>query len=115
MADFEEELLQDAEDDRQTVEFIKNYLPQELKATFTDDQLYYLLDVIVEYYAESGILEAEPDKDGYIDIDVEAIAEHAARQARKDKMGDFSAEDLRWVVEGEMEYAESQETDSPLA
>ena len=104
---FEEELLQDAEDDRLTVEYIKNYLPQELKDTFTDDQLYYFLDVIVDYYAESGVLDAEPDKDGYIDIDVEPIAEHLARQARKDGMGDFQSEDLRWVVEGEMEYAES--------
>ena len=93
---FEDELLQDAEDDRLTVEFIKNYLPQELKEKFSDEQLYYLLDVLVEYYAESGILEAEPDKDGYIDIDVEQIAEHLAQQARKDQMGDFSPEDLRW-------------------
>ncbi len=107
MADFEEELLQDAEDDRLTVEYIKNYLPQEVKEKFTDDQLYYFLDVIVDYYAESGVLDAEPDKDGYIDIDVEAIAKHLAQQARKDRMGDFSVDDLRWVVEGEMEYAES--------
>ena len=106
---FEDELLQDAEDDRLTVEFIKNYLPQDLKETFTDEQLYYLLDVLIEYYTDSGILEAEPDKDGYIDIDVEQIAEHLAQQARKDKMGDFSPEDLRWVVEGEMEYTEQQE------
>ena len=106
---FEDELLQDAEDDRLTVEFIKNYLPQDLKETFTDEQLYYLLDVLIEYYTDSGILDAEPDKDGYIDIDVEAIAEHLAQQARKDQMGDFSPEDLRWVVEGEMEYAEQQE------
>ena len=107
MADFEEELLQDAEDDVRTVEFIKNYLPQELKETFSDEQLYYFLDVIIEYYTESGILETKPDEDGYIDIDIEAIANHLAKQASKDKMGDFSPEDLRWVVEGEMEYAES--------
>ncbi|MBQ8968124.1 MAG: hypothetical protein IJ064_00100 [Bacteroidaceae bacterium] len=104
---FEEELLHDAEDDRQTVEFIKNYLPQDLKQAFTDEQLYYFLDVIVEYYADSGILDTEPDAEGYIDIDIEAITEHLARQAKKDNMGTFSPEDLRWIVEGEMEYAES--------
>ena len=109
MSDFEDELLKDAEDDVRTVEFIKNYLPQEVKERFTDDDLYYLLDVIVEYYADSGILDAEPDKDGYIDIDIEAIADYLARQARKDNIGEFSPEDLRWVVEGEMEYAEQQE------
>lgn len=106
---FEDELLQDAEDDVRTVEYIKNYLPQELKERFTDDLLYYLLDVLVEYYTDSGILDAQPDAEGYIDIDVEEVANHLARQARKDQMGDFAPDDLRWVVEGEMEYAESLE------
>lgn len=106
---FEDELLQDAEDDVRTVEYIKNYLPQELKERFTDDLLYYLLDVLVEYYADSGILDAQPDAEGYIDIDVEEVANHLARQARKDQMGDFAPDDLRWVVEGEMEYSESLE------
>lgn len=109
MADFEDQLLQDAEDDRRTVEYIKNYLPQDVKQKFSDDDLYYLLDVLVEYYADSGILETEPDAEGYIDIDIESIAAHLARQATKDKMGPFDPEDLRWVVEGEMEYAESLE------
>lgn len=31
MDSFEQELLQDAEDDARTVEFIKNYLPQDVK------------------------------------------------------------------------------------
>ncbi|MCF0198057.1 MAG: hypothetical protein HUK02_01865 [Bacteroidaceae bacterium] len=108
MADFEDELLLDAEDDARTVAYIRAYLPQELKEKFSDDELYYFLDVIIDYYAQSGVLDAEPDADGYIDIDVEAIAAHLAKQAKKDNMGDFSVEDLRWIVEGEMEYAESQ-------
>lgn len=109
MANFEDELLQDAEDDARTVEYIKNYLPQELKERFSEEELYYFLDALVEYYTESGILEAEPDAEGFIDIDVEAIAQHLAKQAKKDKMGDFDPEDLRWIVEGEMEYGESLE------
>ena len=34
-------LLED-DDDEKTIEFIKNYLPQELKEKFTDDDLYYI-------------------------------------------------------------------------
>ena len=109
MADFEDELLQDAEDDARTVEYIKTHLPQELKAKFSEEELYYFLDSIVEYYAESGILDAEPDKDGCIEIDMEAIAQHMVKQAKKDKMGDYDADDLRWIVEAEMDYAEQQE------
>ena len=107
MDSFEQELLQDAEDDARTVEFIKNYLPQEVKDKFTDEELYYFLDVIVEYYANSGVLDAEPDADGYIDIDQDKVVDYVVSQARKDKMGDFDPEDILWVVQGEMEYGET--------
>ena len=40
MRTFEEDLLLDAEDDRKTVEYIKNYLPQDLKDKITEDELY---------------------------------------------------------------------------
>ena len=36
-------------------------------------------------------------------------ARKQVKQAKKDKMGDFDPEDLRWIVEGEMEYGESLE------
>lgn len=105
MATFEEDLILDAEDDRLTVEYIKSYLPQDLKDKFTEEELYYFIDVIGEYYVD--LLEKHSGEED-IDIDVEAVAEYVARQAKKDKMGDFSPEDLRWVVDGELEYGESQ-------
>ncbi len=104
MATFEEDLLMDAEDDRKTVEFIQDYLPQELKEKFTEDELYYFIDVIGEYYVE--LLDKHSGEDD-IDIDVEDVAQYIVRQAKKDKMGDYNAEDLRWVVDGELEYGES--------
>lgn len=108
MNTFEEDLIADAEDDRLTVEYIQNYLPQEVKERITEDDLYYFLDVIDEYY--SVLLEkatkAGVKDDEEIDIDIDEVAAHLARQAKKDKMGDFDPEDLRWVVEGELEYGE---------
>ena len=107
MDSLEQELLQDAEDDARTMEFIKNYLPQEVKDKYTDEELYYFLDVIVEYYANSGILDAAPDKDVYIEIDQDKIVDYVISQARKDKQGDFAAEAILRVVQGELEYGES--------
>lgn len=102
-----DEFLQDDLDDEKTIEFIKNYLPQDLKEKFSDDELYYLLDVIDEYYVESGILDAQPDKDGYIDIDLEKIVDYIIKEARKDEMGEYDPEELLFVVQGEMEYTDS--------
>ena len=84
MGSFEEELLLDAEDDARAVEYIRTHLSQELQEKISDDQLYYFLDLIFEYYAESGILDATPDADGYIDIDEEIIAEYLAAKANKE-------------------------------
>lgn len=106
MGSFEEDLLLDAEDDRKTVEYIQNYLPQELKDKFTEEELYYFIDVIGEYYVD---LLDKHSGDEDINIDVEEVAKYVAKQAKKDKMGEFDPEDLRWVVDGELEYGESQE------
>jgi len=99
----EEELLKDAEDDARTVAYIRKKLPQELKERFTDDMLYYFLDVMVEYYAESDVLDAEPDEEGFVEIDAEVIAEHLSAKASKEGVGNFSAEDLLFVVEAQLD------------
>lgn len=109
MDSFEQDLLKDAEEDARTIAFIKNYMPQDLKDKFSDDELYYFLDVIVDYYATSGILDAAPDKDGYVEIDEEKVVDYIIKQAQKDKMGEYNPDDIMWVVEGEMEYGESLE------
>ena len=99
-------LLADA-DDEKTIEFIKNYLPQDLKEKFTDDELIYFLDLIDEYYVESGILDADPDEDGYVNIDLEKVVEYIVKEAKKDEMGEFDPEEVLFVVQGEMEYGNS--------
>ena len=100
--------MEQAEDDLRTVEFIRAYLPQELKAKFTDDDLYYFIDLLADYYVESGLLEQEPDAEGFVDIDTEAVAAALAERARKEHYGDFSPEDLVWVVQGELEFGEQE-------
>lgn len=98
-----------AEDDVRTVAFIKSYLPQEVKEKFTDDDLFYFIDLLADYYVESGLLDAEPDDEGFVDIDTEAIAESLAKRAKKEKYGDFRPEDLIWVVQGELEFGEEED------
>ena len=99
-------LLNDA-DDEKTIEFIRNYLPQELKEKFSEDELYYFLDLIDEYYSESGILDVQPDADGSVDIDLEQVVEFIVKEAKKDEVGEYDPEDILFVVQGEMEYGNS--------
>lgn len=100
----ENDFLLEDEDDEKTIEFIKNYLPQDMKDKFTDDDLYYIFDLIVEYYTNSGCLDAEPDDEGFINIDQEEIVDYIIKESAKDGMGPYNPEEVFFVVQGEMEY-----------
>ena len=98
----EDDFLLEDEDDQKTIEFIKNYLPQDLKDKFTEDDLYYILDV-----TSSGCLDVQPDEEGYINIDQDEIVNYIVKEAKKDGMGPYDPDDVFFVVQGEMEYGNS--------
>ncbi len=102
-----EDFLDDELDDEKTIAFIKSYLPQELKDRFTDDDFYYFLDLMDEYYTSSGVLEEQPDEDGYIDIDLDKVVDYIIKEAKKDGQGEFEHDEILFVVQAEMEYGES--------
>ena len=53
-------------DEADSVKFIQNYLPQELKGKFSDDDINYIVDLIYEFYDSKGYMDMDDD-----DIDVE--------------------------------------------
>lgn len=100
----EDDFLLNDVDDEKIIEFIWNYLFQELKEKFLEDELYYFFDLIDEYYFESGILDVQFDVDGYVDIDLEQVVEFIVKEVKKDEVGEYDLEDILFVVQGEMEY-----------
>lgn len=103
----QDEFIEDDLDDQKTVEYIRNSLPQELKEKYQDDTLYYILDVINDYFTTSGVLDQEPDADGCIDIDNDALVEYIIKEAKHDKIGSFPADEIILIVEAEAEYVDS--------
>lgn len=104
----DDELLLDAEDDVREIEFIRNQLPQELKDKFSDDELFYFLDVIIDYYTSSGVFDAEPDFDGCVEIDLDKVVDFVIKKAKKEDMGSYEHDDILFVVQAEMDYSEQQ-------
>ena len=103
MSSFEDELRLDEEENRREIQFIRERLPQELKTHFSEDDLYYFIDAIVDYYYESGILESTDDE---VDIDLQKVADAVTEQARRDKQGTFDPEEVYYVVEADMDFQE---------
>ncbi len=102
MAGIDDELMKGAEEDAREVAYILNELPQELKDKFSEDDIYYFIDVILDYFSGK-----EADKDGFIDVDIDDVAQYIVKQAHKDRIGEYDAGDVFFVVQAELDYNES--------
>lgn len=98
-----EELLF-AEEDRQAVNFIQSYLPQDVKDKFTEDDIFYMLDAFAEYCEQSGLMDNDDEE---AEVDIDQAAAFMVKLAKKDNIGQFDEEDVRWVVDGQLEFWET--------
>ena len=103
MANIDDEILRGAEEDAKEVAFIKNYMGVENRELFTDEDIYYCLDVLLEYLDK---LSEKADEDGFIDIDTEEIANHIQKKAKKEGMGPYDLDALVLLIYAELDYNE---------
>lgn len=103
MASIDDEILQDLEENRREILFIREQLPSELKDKYSDEQLLWMLDAIAEYFFESGILDTDAEE---VDVDIDTIAEHLCRQAKNEGQPTLDATEVRFVVEADLDYQE---------
>lgn len=105
MAKIDDELLMDEEENRREIAFIRKQLPSELKDQYSDSQLLWMLDTIVEYYCSSGILDSDADE---IDIDLDQVAAHLCQQAQQEHLPALNPDDVRFVVEADLDFQEQE-------
>lgn len=109
MASLDEELLLDSQTDAEEVAYIRQRLSEAGLPLPDDDDIYYLIDLLAAYYAESGILEGTPDGEGYIDIPMDAVAEYVERAAPREIGKTFPPDLIACVAEADLEFAERQD------
>ena len=78
----DDELLYDEDD---SVRFIQNYLPQELKGKFSDDDINYIVDLIYDYYESNGMLDDDSDEE--VEIDEDEVVEYVVKNAMNGMVG----------------------------
>jgi hypothetical protein len=97
-------------DEDDSIKFIKNYLPQELKDRFSDDDIVYILDLVDDFYISNDNEPIEGDEEAEAAFEAKMI-EHIIENAKKDKVGDYTFDEIVWILNGELEYCESLDSD----
>lgn len=92
-------------DDEEAIKFIRNQIPQELKEKFSDDDLYYIVDLIYEFYEKNGFMDA--DEESEVEIDLDELTTYVIKHAKKDKVGVYTEDEIRFVIDSEIAYCDS--------
>jgi len=101
----EKDLLQ--HDDDEAVKFIQNYLPQEMKDKFSGDEITYVLDIIYDFYDEKGLMDEDADENAVIEIDEDEMVAFVLKNVKKDKIYNFSPDEVTFIIQGELAYGDS--------
>lgn len=94
-------------DEDDAVKFIKNYLPQELKDKFSDNDINYVIDVIYDFYDEKGFMNENASDEDIVELDEDELIDYVYKNSLKDKVTDFTRDEIGFIVEGELQYCES--------
>ena len=81
-------------DEDESVKFIQNYLPQELKGKFSNDDINYIVDLIYEFYESKGCMSEDIDDDTEIEIDEDELTAFVVKNAKRDGVGKFTPEEI---------------------
>jgi hypothetical protein len=92
-------------DEDESVKFIRKSLPEEMQNEFSDDEINYIVDLVYEFYEEKGFLDEDDDKD--IEIDEDELLDYVSENARKDKIREFTDEQIEAIVAGELAYCDT--------
>ena len=103
MASIDEMIRMDEEEDLKELAFIRQQISSEMKDSYSDNDILYIMDTIVDYYYTSGILESTEDE---IDIDLEQVAEYVCQQGKKECNLTFNPEDVLLIVQADLDYQE---------
>jgi hypothetical protein len=99
----EKEVFDYDEDD--SVKFIQNHLPEEMKNKISNDDISYIVDLIYEFYEKNGFL--EEDENESVEINEDELIIFAIENARKDNIRKFSDDEIEAIVSGELAYCDS--------
>ena len=103
MASIDEELRLDEEENRRELAFIRERIPFDAKKHYSDETILYMMDLIVDYYYESGILESDEEE---VDIDLDVVTDYVCKKAKEDGVTNFEPEYVLFVVQADLDFQE---------
>lgn len=94
-----------AYDEDEAVDFIREFLPAEIKDKYTDDEILLVIDTIWDYYESKGLttLPSE-DEEEEEEVDIDALTAYVDKEIKKDDELVMDTADIKFIIQGELAY-----------
>ncbi|MGL4992849.1 MAG: hypothetical protein ACRC6R_01745 [Bacteroidales bacterium] len=93
-------------DNEESLRFIRNYLPKEISVKYSDDDIYYVIDLLYKY---KGICIQEEDYNEQInlELDEKQLTEFVIANSEENKKVNFVDSEIIHIIRGELMYDQS--------
>ncbi|MDE6717995.1 MAG: hypothetical protein K2J70_07375, partial [Muribaculaceae bacterium] len=96
-------------DEQQAVNFIRQLLPADKQAAYTDDEILYVIDIMYDWYEKNGYLDLSMAVTDEEEADISKLTDYVRKEIARDGEVEMDPDDIDLIVKGELEYEESLE------
>ncbi len=96
-------------DENDAISFIRSYVPKEIRNKYSDDDILLLIDTMFDYFEKGDEDEVLYDDDVVDENNINEIVNYVKKSLRKDPDNQIDVEDIKYLVEGELEYENTLE------
>ena len=96
-------------DENDAISFIRNYVPNAIKNKYSDDDILLLIDTMFDYFEKGDEDEILYDDDVVDENNINEIVNYVKKNLRKDPDNQIEVDDIKYLVEGELEYENTLE------
>lgn len=98
-------------EEKKAIEYINSVLVAEGRTSYPEDEILNVIDMIWDFYEENGLLDPDFDEDDE-DDDIESdLIAYVTRMLAKDRASLISPDDIRLIINAEIEYEDSLDED----
>lgn len=95
-------------DENDAIEYIRQYAQNKIKNKYTDDDILLLIDTMYDFYESDYDIEAKYEDEGD-ECSVNEIVNYVKKNLRRDPDNQIEMDDVKVLVEGEVEYENTLE------
>lgn len=97
-------------DENDAIEFIRNYIPKEIKNKYSDNDILLLMDTMYDFYEDEDDDDLLDDDPANNEAYVNRIVNYVKKSIRKDPDNAIEMDDVKHLVLGEIEYENTLDT-----